>query len=496
MSSRRNRLGSSVLHAPGVGSSTGGTGGGGGVSGDPNLTLTAISPGSTVTAGGATATLTGTNFVGPIDVTFGETAATGTGVTNSSTATCTIPSRASSGAVTITLEQGTKLATLSNFTYFGVPTIATVSPSSVNTLGDTIVTLSGANYIASSTTVGIASVGTVAQASVHVGATFSTLTFTAPSSNTTGTFNMNVQTASGVGSSANAITYASTDEPDGAGVTFADLGSGSQAALVFDTTHGLSDNFDWAPSVAGMVTGWATYGWRTRPNSESPNAGMVLVTGRGGSGQAVEAQFPAGEALSWGVWTTPWDSGAGSTTGLPAYSGTLVTQGYFRGTGAGLYLGKWWEMWYRTGATDPAGRIQAGIWTNNAGGTNPAWHINPNNVESAYQPIGPYPADVVNDGAWHRMTIAYKPNTSDGARDGLFRIWIDGIKIVDLSSTAAAEGTPAGGTKVWCTAAEIDNLGYTTNHRISFIRFPDYANYISGGPLNLAWDDVKYWVIP
>jgi len=73
-----------------------------------------------------------------------------------------------------------------------------------------------------------------------------------------------------------------------------------------------------------------------------------------------------------------------------------------------------------------------------------------------YQPVGPY-WNQLNNNQWHRATYLLQPASSPGATDGVARMWVDGTKIVDISA-AAAGVTPPGGTKVWCTMAEVAQL--------------------------------------
>jgi hypothetical protein len=72
------------------------------------------------------------------------------------------------------------------------------------------------------------------------------------------------------------------------------------------------------------------------------------------------------------------------------------------------------------------------------------------------QPIGPYFSDIA-DNKWHRYTYSYKPNTAKGSRDGFARMWIDGVKMIDVSA-ATIGVTPPGGEKPWCLANDVDAL--------------------------------------
>ena len=53
----------------------------------------------------------------------------------------------------------------------------------------------------------------------------------------------------------------------------------------------------------------------------------------------------------------------------------------------------------------------------------------------ANQPVGPYFNDVA-DNQWHRFTYEYRPNSAAGARDGVARMWVDGVKVIDVSAAA------------------------------------------------------------
>src|SRR5262249_27430222 len=77
--------------------------------------------------------------------------------------------------------------------------------------------------------------------------------------------------------------------------------------------------------------------------------------------------------------------------------------------------------------------------------------------DQGQQPNGPYLEDLVNDGEWHRFTYALLGNTAAGSRDGFARMWIDGVKIIDVSQSAVGV-TPPGGFKQWCDQQMVDWL--------------------------------------
>ena len=116
-----------------------------------------------------------------------------------------------------------------------------------------------------------------------------------------------------------------------------------------------------------------------------------------------------------------------------------------------------------------------------------------------FQPVGPYFQELA-DGAWHRFTYSYKPNTAPGARNGFARMWIDGTKVIDISSSACLV-TPAGGEKPWCAVDDIDALAVDEHGGIlgGGISFLSWGGPHTGGPTS-PWtydiDDLRWWVQP
>lgn len=73
------------------------------------------------------------------------------------------------------------------------------------------------------------------------------------------------------------------------------------------------------------------------------------------------------------------------------------------------------------------------------------------------QPVPPYFEEDVANGQEHTFAVEYRSNSAKGARDGIARMWIDGIKMIDISASAIGV-TPLGGEKVWCNADDVDAL--------------------------------------
>ncbi|MEU0057576.1 IPT/TIG domain-containing protein [Streptomyces sp. NPDC006334] len=109
-------------------------------------TLTAISPGQGLPAGGTTVTLTGTNLTGATAVRFDGVAATSYTVNSSTQITAVTPAHAAgAAAVTVTTPSGTSNAL--TFTYLAAaPSVTALSPGQGPASGGTTVTLTGTNF--------------------------------------------------------------------------------------------------------------------------------------------------------------------------------------------------------------------------------------------------------------------------------------------------------------------------------------------------------------
>jgi large repetitive protein len=115
-------------------------------------TLTAVSPGNGPTAGGTSVTITGTHLSGTTGVTFAGVAATDVMVVNDSTLTATTPAHTADFVDVVVTTAGGSDTLGFAFEYVVAPTLATASPNTGPTAGNTSVTLFGGN-IATATTV-------------------------------------------------------------------------------------------------------------------------------------------------------------------------------------------------------------------------------------------------------------------------------------------------------------------------------------------------------
>jgi hypothetical protein len=185
----------------------------------------------------------------------------------------------------------------------------------------------------------------------------------------------------------------------------------------------------------------------------NPAATVKFIGGRGGAGQAVQITYPTqiGDAQSRHYVAT-----AGVSTGVNVTTYQEVWMRTSPGASNDGYSPKWLQHWHApVGGTE---RIQIssfkfGSSSPDLGGL-PAgdyFHINSLENSLAMARNGPRWRDI-NDGQWHQYTTAVRPNSAPGARDGVVRLWIDGVLVVDLS----AAGVLAGRTDT----SELDQLAY------------------------------------
>jgi len=253
------------------------------------------------------------------------------------------------------------------------------------------------------------------------------------------------------------------------------------------------------PSMEGAV-GDANYGLRTYPGDRVGDNQFEIVSGR--TGNAVRAivndSFPNPPGQTGVAWRTPWSFNQG-TYPLPALSGntaTFVYDAWFRLSPAGTLFSDNGPKWFQMHPANAGARtqIQAHNW-----GTPSAteWGVNPNSrgiLAAAPTGGGRLRPNDVNDGVWHHWTVQYRSNTIDnwpspGSRDGFVQLWIDGIKVIDLSA-AACGITPSGGNKEWCSIGEVDAI---EDYQILRFSWPGVSFYDPARQVYVDWDDIRWW---
>ncbi len=109
-------------------------------------TVSSLSPTSGPAAGGTSVVITGTSLTGATVVSFGATNATAFVVNSATQITATAPSGSSVVDVTVTTPGGTSATGAGDrYTYAGVPTVSSLSPTSGPTAGGTSVIITGTN---------------------------------------------------------------------------------------------------------------------------------------------------------------------------------------------------------------------------------------------------------------------------------------------------------------------------------------------------------------
>ncbi len=169
----------------------------------PGPTVTAISPTTGGTAGGAAVTVTGTNFRAGATVKIGSVACGTVTVVSATSITCTTGAAvAGSYNVAVTNTGGDFAESPTNlFTYEAVPTITTISPSSGSAQGGLKITITGTGFLsATGVTIGGTSCGTF----VPMSATQVTCVTPAKSG---GAYTVAVTNAAGIGSKASGFSY-------------------------------------------------------------------------------------------------------------------------------------------------------------------------------------------------------------------------------------------------------------------------------------------------
>ena len=112
--------------------------------------VTSVSPLAGLASGGASVTITGTNFTDVTGVSFGSTAATAYAVTSGTSVTATSPAGAGTVDITVTTPVGTSAISppADQYTYEDVATVTSVSPGAGRLAGGTPVTITGTNFSA------------------------------------------------------------------------------------------------------------------------------------------------------------------------------------------------------------------------------------------------------------------------------------------------------------------------------------------------------------
>jgi uncharacterized protein YjdB len=259
------------------------------------------------------------------------------------------------------------------------------------------------------------------------------------------------------------------------------------AEPTFNSTTGTlvyADSIDRYVSVDSM---WASKSTAPRiyPPYGAEPGDQLVSPGHGGAGKALRMAYAGTyqEGHDWDVVNAPV---------LPDTT-THFFQYWARVSSGAYPIFKWFMAWHRDGT-----RVQ---WNTHDhlpcptaspaqyGGT--VWQVYDQAATTcqANQPVGPYPVLGAWDGQWHRFTYQYRPNTFKGARDGIARMWIDGVKMIDVSA-AAVGVTPSGGYKTWCEWDDVDAL---STQGVVSLRWGSTMTNSTTAPFTVDVDDVLWW---
>jgi hypothetical protein len=185
----------------------------------PTPTISGLSSTGGPVAGGGSLSISGTGFTGATAVYFGGVAATSFTVGSDTQITVTIPAATAPGPVDVQVvgAYGVNSATVSadQYTYFGVPSISSLSPNSDTASGGVPVTISGVNLFGASAV----NFGSYAASSFTV-LNDTTILATAPAQ-ATGTVNVTVTTPGGT-SAGVSFSYTSSRSVSWTGPTSGD----------------------------------------------------------------------------------------------------------------------------------------------------------------------------------------------------------------------------------------------------------------------------------
>ncbi|NLS01651.1 IPTL-CTERM sorting domain-containing protein, partial [Rhizobium sp. P38BS-XIX] len=234
----------------------------------PAPTVTSASPTAGPTAGGATVTLTGTNFTGVTAVTFGGTPAASFTFNSATSITATAPAGSGTVDIRVTTPGGTSAATAADqFTYVAAPTVTSLSPTAGPTAGGTSVVITGTNLSGATSVL----FGASAATSFTVNSA-SQITATAPAG--TGTVDVRVATVGGTSATtaADQFTYlqapvitsiSPTSGPTAGGtvvtVTGAHLTGVTSVRFGASTASSITVNSDSSMTVVAPVNSAGTY---------------------------------------------------------------------------------------------------------------------------------------------------------------------------------------------------------------------------------------------
>jgi hypothetical protein len=295
-------------------------------------TVTAVTQNSGSTGGGATVVLSGTDFGGATDVSFGGTDARGFTVDSPTQITAVAPPHASGTVnVTVTTYAGTSATgTANQFTYnaASAPAVTALTPAAGSTLGGDAVTLTGTNFSGASAV----SFGGTDAPDFEV-LDDNTIFVVSPAVTAAGTVDVTVTTPSGTSSavSADHFAYSAPSAPAVTGLSATSGGTGGGTTVVI-----AGSGFTAATQVT--FGGTAVYDF----NVDSDTQLTVLAPPHAAGTWDVTVTTPAGtsalntsDRFTYSAASAPTVTALGTTSGSSAGgTGVTITGTDFTGAGA------------------------------------------------------------------------------------------------------------------------------------------------------------------
>jgi hypothetical protein len=216
-------------------------------------------------------------------------------------------------------------------------------------------------------------------------------------------------------------------------------------------------------------------------------ANQVITPGRNGNGKALRMSNSGADQTGSNFMTVNNTPTANNTTHYLQYWARV----HFSSPLQSPVAVKWFMAWHRQSSST---RTQ---WNTHdhlpcpSGYRETYWQVwdQLETTCQGNQPVGPYFEDVI-DNQWHRFTFAFRSNTSAGSRDGFARMWVDGVKVIDVSG-ATIGVTPPGGEKPWCGADDVDALA--NNDTIDHVWWGGVQTSYVTSPWTYDIDDFTWW---
>ncbi len=312
-------------------------------------TVSSINPSSGLQGTGVPITITGTNFVvGATTLTISGTAVTGSAVNvtsgSSLTATLIIDAAAAVGTRSVSVSTASGTASISFTVNPGVPTLASINPSSGLQGTNIQVTLTGTNFVAGATTITISGSGVTGAAVNVTGVTSLTATLVIHPAASLGSHDVTVSTASGTSGT---VTF--TVNLGAPAITAINPPSGTQGTSVTVTLNGTNfvagatsltiSSTDVTGSSVNVLSGTSLTAIFTISQTAAPGSRSVTVNTLSGSSNSIIFTVVAQSPPS--IYSITPNSGVQGATLAVTIGGANFLQGAttLTASGSGIIIG-------------------------------------------------------------------------------------------------------------------------------------------------------------